>query len=141
MLPVQVKEYVAPPPEVSGAPATSLSLAQLKAEGEAKQAALESWCKTAYGEASGSSSSTPTAPTGALSLPCAALVLLLLDRDDASMSHARLLAQMRKQYMYLLLGSASLQGMENLSGSAMFYGLYGFYDEAAWCYWHHTSRH
>eukprot|EP00775_Hariotina_reticulata_P014548 gene14548-104_t len=53
----RVKEYAAPPPEVAGAPATNLSLAQLKAEGEAKQAALESWCKTAYGEASGSDSS------------------------------------------------------------------------------------
>lgn len=47
----QVKEYVPPPPEAADAPPTSLSLNQLKAEGEAKQRALEGWCRTAYGEA------------------------------------------------------------------------------------------
>jgi hypothetical protein len=45
-----VKEYVPPAPEAADAPPTSLSLTQLKAEGEAKQAALQNWCKTAYGE-------------------------------------------------------------------------------------------
>lgn len=49
---VQVKEYVPPAPEAADAPPTSLSLVQLKADGEAKQAALEGWCKTAYGEVS-----------------------------------------------------------------------------------------
>jgi hypothetical protein len=38
--------------------------------------------------------------------------------------------------MYLLLGCASLPGMQNLSGLVM---LYGLYHEAA-RYWHHTSR-
>jgi hypothetical protein len=47
-----VKEYVPAAPEAADAPPTSLSLVQLKADGEAKQAALESWCKTAYGEVS-----------------------------------------------------------------------------------------
>ncbi|KAF8058480.1 VHA-C [Scenedesmus sp. PABB004] len=47
----QVKEYVPPPPEQPDAPPTDLSLAQLRAEGAAKQAALGSWCAAAYGEA------------------------------------------------------------------------------------------
>jgi V-type H+-transporting ATPase subunit C len=46
-----VKEYVPPAPEAADAPPTSLSLIQLKAEGEAKQRALETWARTAYGEA------------------------------------------------------------------------------------------
>lgn len=46
----QVKEYVPPAADAPDAPPTSLSLAQLKTEGEAKQTALEHWCRTAYGE-------------------------------------------------------------------------------------------
>jgi hypothetical protein len=47
---VQVKEYAPPPPDTPDAPPSSLPLSALKAEGEAKQATLESWCRTAYGE-------------------------------------------------------------------------------------------
>lgn len=49
----QVKEYVPPPPEAANAPPSSLSLSQLRAEGEAKQAALQAWAAAAYGEAFG----------------------------------------------------------------------------------------
>jgi hypothetical protein len=44
---------VPPAPEAADAPPTELSLNQLKAEGQAKQAALEAWARTAYGEVSG----------------------------------------------------------------------------------------
>eukprot|EP00878_Enallax_costatus_P006736 GHUV01007062.1.p1 GENE.GHUV01007062.1~~GHUV01007062.1.p1 ORF type:complete len:354 (+),score=90.62 GHUV01007062.1:158-1219(+) len=47
----QVKEYTPPPPEQPDAPSSDMSLNQLKAEGQAKQQALEQWCRTAYGEA------------------------------------------------------------------------------------------
>jgi hypothetical protein len=46
----QVKEYVPPAAEAVNAPPSELSLSQLKAEGQAKQAALEAWARTAYGE-------------------------------------------------------------------------------------------
>jgi len=48
----QVKEYVPPAPEGAAAEVpVNMSLDQLKAEGEAKRATLETWCRTAYGEA------------------------------------------------------------------------------------------
>jgi hypothetical protein len=43
---------VPPAGEASEAPPTELSLNQLKAEGQAKQSALEAWARTAYGEVS-----------------------------------------------------------------------------------------
>jgi hypothetical protein len=43
---------VPPAAEASEAPLTELSLNQLKAEGQAKQSALEAWARTAYGEVS-----------------------------------------------------------------------------------------
>ncbi|KAF6262753.1 vacuolar H+ ATPase V1 sector, subunit C [Scenedesmus sp. NREL 46B-D3] len=49
----QVKEYVPPASEAAEAPPTDLNLNQLKAEGQAKQSALEGWARTAYGEAFG----------------------------------------------------------------------------------------
>lgn len=49
----QVKEYVPPAPEAVNAPPSELPLAQLRAEGQAKQAALEAWARTAYGEVGG----------------------------------------------------------------------------------------
>ncbi|KAI8468810.1 MAG: vacuolar H+ ATPase V1 sector, subunit C [Monoraphidium minutum] len=48
----QVKEYVPPPPDAADVsiPA-NMSLDQLRASAEAKRAAVEQWCRTAYGEA------------------------------------------------------------------------------------------
>lgn len=46
----QVKEYVPPPPEADVAVPTNMSVEQLRAAAEAKRAALENWCRTAYGE-------------------------------------------------------------------------------------------
>lgn len=48
----QVKEYVPPPPEAADitVPA-NMSLEQLRNAAEAKRAAVEQWCRTAYGEA------------------------------------------------------------------------------------------
>lgn len=48
----QVKEYTPPPPEQADVPSSDKGLNQLKAEGQAKQQALEQWCRTAYGEVS-----------------------------------------------------------------------------------------
>ena len=46
-----MKEYVPPAPEAATAEVpVNMSLDQLKAEGEAKRATLETWCRTAYGE-------------------------------------------------------------------------------------------
>eukprot|EP00879_Flechtneria_rotunda_P001770 GHRR01001934.1.p1 GENE.GHRR01001934.1~~GHRR01001934.1.p1 ORF type:complete len:374 (+),score=111.37 GHRR01001934.1:96-1217(+) len=47
----QVKEYHPTAPDQPNAPASNMSLEALKAEGQEKQAALENWCRTAYGEA------------------------------------------------------------------------------------------
>jgi hypothetical protein len=47
----QVKEYVPPPPEAADVSVpTNMSVDQLRAAAEAKRAALETWCRTAYGE-------------------------------------------------------------------------------------------
>lgn len=65
-LAVQVKEYVPPPPDAADAPPTDLSLDQLRREGQAKQQALENWCRTAYGEVRGRPEyrQWPDAPVG-----------------------------------------------------------------------------
>lgn len=47
----QVKEYVPPPPESADVSVpTNMSLDQLRGLVETKRAALEAWCRTAYGE-------------------------------------------------------------------------------------------
>jgi hypothetical protein len=46
-----VKEYTPPAPEAAGVEVpANRSIESLKAEGESKRAALEAWCRTAYGE-------------------------------------------------------------------------------------------